>query len=283
MRWFIKVPLFVVCFFATARFCKIQTGSFTIPRITCNLPYQSMWETASPSPEELASIKQTLQQPYSYLAKGAQSFVFASEDGRYVIKFFRYDHLKAPFWLDMLPFQWARDKAAKKNKKLDKDFASYKLAYEEFKEETGLLYLHLNKTSDLNMTLDLVDKLGIHHPMRLDQYEFLVQKKADLVYPAIQQMMQKGEPDKARDALAKLVHLIARRARQGISDKDPDLNTNFGFIGTDPIQIDMGRYKKSDRPFHRNEIIRITDNLHQWLMVRYPELDLHLKTQIDSL
>jgi hypothetical protein len=283
MRWTIKIALFAACFFAAARFCKVQTGNFTLQRITSGLTPRPEWDVASLPFQEQAHIKEILNQPYSYLGKGAQCFVFASQDGQYVIKFFRHDHISPRRWLQMLPFDWARSKAAKKSKKLYKDFASYKLAYESFKDETGLIFLHLNKTGDFGQTLDLVDKLGIHHRLPLDQYEFLLQKKASLAYPAIEEMMKLGNVEQARQALTNLVLLLAKRAQKGIADKDPDLNTNFGFIGITPIQIDMGRYRPAPPKFDRDEIIRITDNLHQWLMVRYPDLDRHLKTQIENL
>ena len=276
MKWIVKISLFLVCFFITARFCKEQTGKFTVLRITSKLKAQPEWETIPLTAEEKSKIREILSQPYAYLSKGVQSFVFASEDGQYVIKFFRHDHLDAPFWLT------PKTKAKKQNR-LHKDFLSYKLAYENLRQETGLIYLHLNKSNNLNQTLDLVDKIGIHHQIPLDKYEFLVQKRASLLYTALNQMIEEKRIDSAKETLSKLVLLLAHRAQKGISDKDPDLNTNFGVIGTDPIQIDVGRFRKASPRLDKNEIIRITDHLHQHLMVQSPELDHHLKTQIENL
>ncbi|MGH2612730.1 MAG: hypothetical protein ACRDFB_06730 [Rhabdochlamydiaceae bacterium] len=261
MQWIARLLILTLCFYGTARFCKKQTGSFTIARISSSLSFHPEWKI-EPSNEE--QIRQILSQPYRFLGKGAQSFVFASDDGNTVIKFFRHHHLK-------------------KKSKLAKDFGSYKLAYEKLRTETGLLYLHLNKTTHLNQTLDLIDKLGIHHPIDLDKYEFLVQKRARLAYPALEQWMSEGKIAEAKEALTALVHLLAARSNKGIHDKDPDLNTNFGFIGTTPIQFDIGRFKLRETPADRNELVRITDNLHQWLMQRAPELDEHLKQELNKV
>jgi hypothetical protein len=281
MKWIIKLAIFTCCFFITARLCKAETGKFTVLRITSNLTYNPEWETAPLSPTQESEIKTLLNQPYTYLGKGVQSFVFASENGQYVIKFFRHDHLGLPFWSKFLP---GKDpKLAKKNSKLNKDFLSYKIAYETLKKETGLVFIHLNKTKNFNQTLDLVDKLGIHHPINLDNYEFLIQKRASLLYTALDQMIEENRLEDAKATLSKLVQLLAHRTEQGVSDKDPDLNTNFGVIGTDPIQIDVGRFRKGPVRLDKNEIIRITDHLHQHLMVKCPELDQHLKTQIELL
>jgi hypothetical protein len=261
MQWLLKLLLFAGCLYGAAKFCKKQTGSFTVARITSDLPFHPEW-VVDTSNEERA--RHALSQPYRFLGKGAQSFVFASEDGAWVIKFFRHHHLK-------------------KNSKLAKDFGSYKLAYERLRGETGLLYLHLNKTSHLNQTLDLIDNLGIHHPINLDQYEFLVQQRARPAYPALLEWIREGKIAEAKEALTALVQLLATRSNKGIHDKDPDLNTNFGFIGTAPIQFDIGRFKLRETPPDHDELVRITDNLHQWLMQRAPELDEHLREELKKL
>lgn len=279
MKWTLWIFILSLALWSMARFCKAQTGSFTIARITSDLSFHPEWETSSYLTEE--ELRQIVSQPFHFLGKGAQSFVFASEDGKTVIKFFRHHHLSAPSWYQWLPFKWAEESIRKKQSKLSKDFASYKLAYQELREETGLLYLHLNKTSHLHLTLDLVDKIGIHHPLPLDDYEFVIQKRATLAYTALQTWIDRGQMHEAKEALTSLVKLLADRSRKGIYDKDPDLNTNFGFIGTQPIQIDIGRFKHRITPSDPTELFRITDNLHQWLMQRVPELDSHLKSELE--
>jgi hypothetical protein len=131
--------------------------------------------------------------------------------------------------------------------------------------------------------LDLVDKLGIHHPLSLDNYEFLIQKRASLLYTALNQMIEENKLSDAKETLSNLVKLLSHVAKVGIADKDPDLMTNFGVIGTEPIQIDVGRFSPRDQKLDKNEIIRITDRLNQYLMTRCPELQQHLKTQIEQL
>ena len=279
MKWIFKIALFVLCYCAAERFCKTQLGSFTVHRISSNLTYHPEWEIAPLPPAELASIKKMLQQSYSYFSKGSQSFVFASQDGQYVIKFFRHDHLSAPFFYDKLPFEWAQRRVAKKTKRLNYDFGSYKLAYENLKKETGLVFLHLNKTSDLGQTLDLVDKLGIHHQIPLDDYTFLLQRRASKFYPTLNQMIQENCIDEAKKTLTNLTHLLALRAQKGLYAKDPNLESNFGIIGTDPIQIDVGRFRKKP---HKKGILCSIRPLRESLEESCPELSRHLKTEIEK-
>lgn len=275
------------------RFCHQQTDGFSRYKISSNLTFHPEWETAPLESSERENLSKILSQPYRYLAKGAQSYVFLSEDGQYVLKFFRIYHLQPPFWVTHLRWPWflqsyKMSKILKKMEELHKDFASYKIAYDQLREETGVIYLHLNKTNTLKQSLTFYDKIGIEHHVDLDQMEFLVQKRAELVYPALAKMVETEGIESAKDALSQLISLLCLRCEKGIHDKDPDLNTNFGFIGHTPLQIDVGRFriedaKADEQKIDRDEIIRITDNLNQWLRSRYPELSGHLETTITQI
>lgn len=272
---FYKLLCFIICFSAAGWFCRKQTDGFTILKISSDLPYHAEWEMPPLNDQDKEMVSEILDQPYSYLARGDQCFVFVSQDQKYVLKFFRQNRMRAPFWA-------GNDQSQKIASKLDSDFASYMIAYKELKEETGLVYLHLNKTQDLRSTLTLIDKIGIAHSIPLDTMEFLVQRRAQLLYSTLEECIRKGEIDAAKSTLTNLVcHLMKMRYEKGISDTDPDLNTNFGCIGTIPVQIDIGRFKhsavKRTREDCRKEIMKVTDNLHQWLECRSRELDDHLK------
>ena len=274
------------------RFCYKRTEGFSPHKIQSSLPFNSDWEVELLPENERSAVLKTLDQPYFYLAKGAQSFVFVSEDGESVIKFFRLNHLLPPFWVSQLQFPpflqaFQLRKWLQKREELRKDFQSYVIAYDQLRDETGLLYLHLNKTKHLDKELILYDKLNIAHRICLDDMEFLVQKRAQLVYPAIDALVQKGEISKAKEAISALVRLLAVRCERGIFDKDPDLNTNFGFIGQKPLQIDIGRFRpreeKGTEENYRDEIIRTTDHFRQWLDQSCPPLSEHLMHEIHEL
>lgn len=276
----LKIALFICGFVFMALFCKKETDGFRVDKILSSLSFHPEWEIKEKSEE----IQKILAQPFRYLGKGAQAFVFASDDGKTVIKFFRYDHMGESPLLKMLPFERTKIRAAKLEAKLHQDFMSYKLAYDHLKEETGLLYLHLNKTKHLNQKLEIIDKLGISHKLSLDDLEFVVQKRASLLCPSIEKLMESGQGREAKDLVSKVVSLLVTRCERGLFDKDPDLFTNFGVIENSLIQIDPGRFKKdaseSDPEKYKEEIIRITDKLHVWLQEKYPNLDEVLQKEI---
>ena len=284
-----KLLLTLLACIMVKQFCYKKTDGFALYKVLSTLPYNPAWEVTA---QHTHGLDDALSQPFHYLAKGAQSYVFQSEDGKYVIKFFRLYHLRPPVWLTALNFPlplqtYKLGKMIEKWDELDKDFQSYRIAYEEMKEETGLLYLHLNKTSHLKKTLTLYDKIGVVYHLDLDRMEFLVQKRADLVYPAIDALAKREGAEAAKEAITSLVNLLVSRSEKGIFDKDPDLNTNFGFIGTTPVQIDIGRFRRQtaarDPEEKRNEIIRITDNFRQWLDANHPSLSEHLLGEIQKI
>ncbi len=262
-----KVFLFVLAFWSAARFCKGKTDGFAVAKIMPDMEITS-WP-ATPPPEGLFSI---FKDPFVYLGRGVQSYVFASGD--YVIKFIRHDRWRC--------YPWTHDVERKKNR-MAKDFTSYKIAYDELQDETGIAYLHLNRTDFLKQKITIVDRLGICHLLDLDQMQFIVQKRAKLLFSALEELIEQNKIDEARAALSSLVHLLHKRIEIGIYDKDPDLNTNFGFVYLQAMQIDVGRFRKPPARFDKREVVRITDNLHQWLMVKSPELDDYLRKAIDEV
>jgi hypothetical protein len=242
--------------YGVERFCHGQTDGFSILKVTSSLTPRPEWECSGTLPP--------LNQPFVYLGRGVQCYAFSSQDGRYVLKLFRHDRMR-------------------RAGKLEKTFASYKLAFDAFRAESGLLYMHLNKTHHLNQRVTIYDKLGIAHTLPLDRMEFLLQERADLVYPHLVALMRRGALTEAQEALAQLVRLLVFRAVQGIADKDPNLLTNFGFARGRAIQIDVGRFSRTEAPSSREAIIRMTDPLKKRLQADYPLLAQNLEEHIRAL
>ncbi|HSX03462.1 MAG TPA: hypothetical protein VLG76_01900, partial [Rhabdochlamydiaceae bacterium] len=203
---------------------------------------------------------------FYYLASGGQAWVFVSEDQKFVLKFFKA-HLR------------------KRKAKFERDFKSCKLAFDELKNETGLVYLHLNKSADLHLMAKVVDKLHIEHQIDLDKTEFLVQKKATLLYDHIQKLMNEGKAQEAKQALSAVCRLILKRCEKGIFDEDPRIQCNLGFIGNEAILIDTGRLKwdlkRKNPEVYRQDLKKITYKLKSWLSDHYPELIATLENESD--
>ncbi|MFS8562989.1 MAG: hypothetical protein LVR00_01085 [Rhabdochlamydiaceae bacterium] len=78
---YLKFTVFFILFYVVSLFCEKETEGFSIRRINAAppLPFTNHGNALV--------TKEILKQPFYYLARGGQSFVFVSEDQKYVIKF----------------------------------------------------------------------------------------------------------------------------------------------------------------------------------------------------
>jgi hypothetical protein len=261
------------------RLSHFLTDDFGYANITSSLPYHPEWDI-SVSDEEHANIKKILDQPYTYLASGSQSYVFLSDDGEYILKFFKHKRWRLSPLLEFFPLPAKLDaKRAywkkKKNETVDATFGSCLISFHTFKKETGTLFVHLNKTP-LNQTITLKDRIGFKHHLELSDVEFVLQKRAIPTDVYLLSLKKQRKTKEAEKALASLLAFTLERAEQGYSDKDPHLIRNFGFINDEAAQIDIGGFHhdpKKDLLYYRTqEIPRIEKKLLPWLEENYPEL-----------
>lgn len=276
LKRFFYLLIFPFLVWGLERFCHHQTEGFSLNRVQSYLSFHPEWEVPPLPPQELEEIKALLRQKFTYLARGAQAYAFMSEDGLYVIKLFQHYRMRPPFWASWLPSHFSEKKIAKRKALLHHDFDSYAIAYNYLREETGLVCLHLNKTTLFNQNITLVDKLGIAHVVPLDNLEFLVQKRATLAYSVLQALMREGKMEEAQNKVALLLALVLKRCQKGIFDKDPDFSTNFGFCDDKAIQIDVGRFRldpsRSSPEVFTIDLIHAFDPFKMWLETHYPPL-----------
>lgn len=278
---------FIVLFAISAKhFCKNATDGFTVYSITAELP-STKEDFASSDVSEITPLLPIFDQPFTYLAKGAQCYAFISKDGQYVIKFLKKKLFTEPKIYKYIPFYTStyNQKLERKEKKLIEEFTSYSIALEELSEETGLVYLHLNKTSLLNKKITLIDRLNIAHMIDLDKTEFILQKKGDLIYPTLNALKEKNEIEEAKHLISSLCYLLEKRAKKNIVDTDPNVSKNFAVINSSPIQIDIGRfsYATSEDKVNLQSLYRMQKDFRNWLMNNFPEVVDHFDQEFSRL
>ncbi|MFS8562990.1 MAG: hypothetical protein LVR00_01090 [Rhabdochlamydiaceae bacterium] len=261
MKYFIKSIIFIAVFVGMSLFSRKELDGFQICKISSNLPFNAAWEVPIPQKGKLAAIKKALDQPFSYFGKGSQAFVFVSADQQYVIKLIRYNHLRPSIWEKLA----SPDKGKALEGKLERDFTSYKIAYEDLSEETGLLFLHLNKTDFFDQKLVIVDKIGIAHTLDLDSTDFILQKRVNPLYPHLKRLMDEQKEEEAKHLISHLVSLLTKQYQKGIVNTDVDLFKNFGCLDQQTIELDVGSLKKETLLEQKEEIRRVTECLHQRL------------------
>lgn len=258
-----------------------ESKPFSLEAISSKAHASSEWVCRSLNEEENSQVSEALAQPYKYLGGGGQCYAFVSEDDKYVIKFFKQKSFAIPEWIDRFPVPaligWLKNaKMRKREEYRDRVFTAFKMSLNDLSRETGMLFVHLNRTTHLNRELSFCDAQGICHLLNLDDLEFVVQKKAEMAFTRIDALMQGGDIAGAKEAIAKLLQLNVGFYQKGYRNRDPNFRSNCGFIGNEAVLVDVGRMvhsedvKKPDEM--RKELDKAIPRFEKYLSVKHPEL-----------
>jgi hypothetical protein len=262
-------------FVGVDRFYHASSYRFSLSKITSSFSPHPDWELPALSAAEQQEVDQILSQPFTFFNKGSQAYAFISQDGQYILKFFKQHKLRPKTWLAYFDQQ----ERMRTQKKLEDSFSSCKTAYVALKEQTGLLYAHLNPSSSLP-SVTLTDKQGKTRRMPLGKTSFVLQKKALMPYPHFTALMKKGDVEGAKSAISTLFDLLKDFNRIGVTENDPILKKNFGFVADQAIQIDIGKLKVDPACAHSLDLRSITTSLRTWIANNYPELSAHAENKL---
>lgn len=287
-KWF-RISFILLLLYAGGYSYHFVNDGFTLGNISSDYSYDERREARPLLDSEKLHLAAILNQEFTYLGHGAQFYAFLSQDGEHVLKFFRYKRFRHATWLDYVDFIPALDRyrlkmIQEKRKKREKVYASCKLAFDQLQEESGLVFMHLNKTKSLNQWISLTDKMGKKHRINLDEMEFLVQKKAQLLGPYIAHLMAAGNVDEAKGLISEIVAMMRAECAKGLVDDDVTILKNTGVVARKPIHIDIGLFSYHEdfkQPqVTQEKVIRNTHEFNLWLKQKYPELSTHLEGMI---
>lgn len=287
----LKIILFIALFLGVGRFCHKKTGGFQLYKIYSLQDADPNDPGPTLSEQEKSELNAILAQPFTFFGKGGQCYAFISEDKQTVLKLFKNHHIRLWKFLSDLSLPSVLDPYRQKilRKIIHQSpafFESCELSYQEMREHTGLIYLHLNKTGHINKKLTIIDKLGIAHQIDLDSVDFALQKKAELAEPKIALLIKQNDLDGAKQCIDSLLGLILERCQKGIHDRDFNYRTNVGFIGNRAIEIDLGSYSKDEslkNPDNfKRELLANTRTFNEWLLSKSPDLSLFLSERIED-
>ncbi len=287
-----QIVLAITAFILVERFCHQKTGGFQIAKTQSDRPFNPKWETPPPTEQDLAELDQIFDQPFKFFSYGGQAYVFLSEDGETVLKLFKQHHMRTPEWIKKFPlpktFKRIRNKWVYRNEeKFLLFFDSCKIAFDDFRDKTGLIYLHLNKTDYLQKQLTIIDKLGIAHQIDLDQTDFALQYRAKMTKKHFQTLKNKNQLAAGKESIDSILEMMVERSQRGIADRDPNLRRNCGFIGNQAIEIDLGSYTHNETlkiPFiGKTDIYQKSLQLKRMISKIYPELYPYLEERLEEI
>jgi len=253
---------------------------FSPSQIQSKFPPRPEWDVKmSPNHDKFFYILS--QQTLNWLGRGMQVIVFETQDGKYVVKFVQLGRMKENSDKGFFQGLLSKENKEKREERLrhrEEIFSSSKMAFEELQDETGIIYVHLNRTEDKLRGVKLVDRNGQSHRIRGDDASFVVQKKASCVIPVLTKLMESGDLPGAKQRVNHIFDLLLSLARKGFVDGDDALirNNNMGFTEDRAIYIDTGHMFKAvnldvaERMKYEFQV-RL-DPLEKWLNVMYPVL-----------
>lgn len=257
-----------------------QNAEFTLKKVQFDFPYHPEWEIASLPKEEQEHLNHIFSQSFTYLGKGARALSFLSEDGQYVLKFFKYryhqPHWSVRFLPAIFPFESYRKRKMQKVS-LETVLNGYKVAYDYDRQGTGLLYIHLNPTADQHLVVNIIDKQGQSHAIDLDGTRFIVQRKVRELEELLDALLQKQEVDLAQQRICQVFDLYFSFYQKGVCDLGIGILRNNGFIGDEPIHFDVGKMivdtSMRDPKNHRARTLKMAKKVKFWLFRNYPQYE----------
>jgi hypothetical protein len=236
----IKRTFFALVFSAVSLYSpyvwKKGTGEFRLGKLAFDMPCNPAWDSPVLAEPEF------FQGAFTYLAHGAQSFVFASEDGRWTLKLFRHDRWMHP-WRQFIRNEWLKkSKRLPYDQKIDRLFCSAKLAFEKAPDLTGLVYIHLHPTQEKLPSVILQDSLRRTYRLDLSNVSFAIQHRARPLPEVFLEAIQEGDREKFKRLTHSFVNLLKVRALRGIRNTDTKVYPNFGFWKEHAIEWDFGNY-----------------------------------------
>ena len=260
--------------------CIKRTKGFSYKKIHSFYRYESRWDFGPPN---AALLDQISSQPFSLMGSGKECYAFVSADGEIVVKFFKQKHMRTQYLLNYLPFskeiQMIRNEILNRHKnRRMRLYQSYQLAHERIQDHSGVLYLHLTKSDYLRKPITLISPRGKKLTLKLDDMEFLVQKRAYSIFASLKESLERGE-----ETIDSILDYLIVRNQRGIGDEDINCERNLGIREGKIIQVDVGElYPAVPTKVDRKELITATLDLKAFLQRHQRSLVPYLEKAIDN-
>ncbi len=235
-----------------------------------SIPYPSFWQTTALDEEDQRIVNSILSKKLTYLGEGGQSYVFSTADDRYVLKLFKFQRLQPSWMIHLLPtlFEAYKEKhIAKRDKKLLAVFSGYKLAYDQHRSESGLLFVQLIP-SHIPQWITLVDRVGIERSLDIGSTVCVIQRKGVTFEQELSHLLDLNNLQVAEERIHQVFALYHSEFVKKIRDLDEGVMHNIGFVEGQVFHLDVGKIVQgtSDDPSKQ-----VASKIEEWIAYHYPQ------------
>lgn len=291
----IYLSIIFLALFVVARIYYFLTDDFRISNITYEMPYHSEWETEKLKVDEQKNLDQILVQKFHYIGKGSQSYAFVSDDGKYVLKFFKFKHLRPSLLFGILPklpfiSNFQEREIFRKKRKLNSNFIGYKLAFDRNRENSRLIFVQLNP-NHRDYFVKVVDKMGRERLVNLGTIPYIVQEKGQTLRTVLQQLLESGNIETAKERVNQIFDMYLTEYNKGLFDHDHGVMCNTGFIGEEPFHLDIGKLLPNEQmkelQYYEQDLILVAKSINRWLKENYaseyPQMKRSMEIRLSSI
>jgi hypothetical protein len=231
--------------------------------------------------DETEKAKKILQQPFSFLGYGHQTYVFVSQDQKYVLKFFMKDYLQRTWYYNIFPpippfKQYIIHTGDSKEYRMHRLLNGYATAYHSNRENSGLLYLHYILEPPLNCVVNLVNKLGLKEALNVSNFIFAIQERVATTREELTRLLREKNLLRAQERIQQIFDLYLSEYQLALLDHDHNLIDNTGFLGEKAIRHDLGKLVKDDNILYSKayseDLKKIAwERIDPWIASHFPE------------
>ncbi len=258
--------------------------------ITQELPYHTEWEVTPLSEHEQKILDNILNQKFTYIGEGGQSYIFASADQKYVLKLFKYKRFRPAWYLHVLPeislfSDFRHNHIKSRAKKLTTVFNGHQVAYEKNKEGSALIFVQLN-APHIPKAATLIDKLGFEVQVNLGETAYVLQEKGEMLRLVFPRLLKNGQIDLVKERIGQILEMYLSEYNKGIYDDDHGVMQNFGFIEGKPFHLDVGKFKINDDfknpEIYQEDLLKVAERMRLWFRKYYPQYYEEIVTDIED-
>lgn len=274
-----KIILLLVLVFIVTFCVESRTDGFITSKLYFTLPVKvdrAVYEKFNCS-EKMHD--QIIDQPFTYLAKGTQFFVFESADKNYVIKFLRPKLLQPKSWVYLLHFPkfldlYRKEEILHRKQKCQKTLRACFIAFEKIGDRLGLLGMYLKNQS--NKRLNVKSKQGHRFSIDLGNTCYIIQKKADMFLDSALLSAKQNSQEEVEKIIDLFLQGITYRCKHQISNTDPNVFSNFALLEGHVVEVDFGDFFDNEillpPPLFTHEINRYAKSFKKWAKLHLPEV-----------
>lgn len=249
------------------------------------------WEGKPLTDEEQQSLNALFNQPFTYLDKGHQSYVFKSADGQHVLKFFHFERMRpSELWqyLETIPFieKYTETHRDKCDRRFRRATTGYAVAYRYDRDNCGLLFMRLGCIPHIPNTVTLIDQWGMSYTVDMDKTYFVIQQLATPANTLFSTLLDKGDVTEVKKLVDKIFALYLDEYSRGVYDYDENLMHNVGFYHDRAMRMDIGKLQYIEKikdPSHYLPDLQLSmKRIDEWMGRHYPSYQKELKSYMQQ-